>query len=59
MHLFVKLGRDRYGTQPLEGIDQRMGEALEAVSVLDDAFAFNVVEHFSHLLRGELVMIQE
>jgi hypothetical protein len=34
-------------------------EAVHSVSVLDDAFPFNVVENFAHLLRGKLMMIQE
>ena len=57
--LGVQLGRDRLDAQPLEGVDQRMGEAVQSVAMLHDAFALHVVEHFAHLLGRELVMIQK
>ena len=45
--------------QALKSVDQRMRETVQAVAVLDDAFALDVVEHFANLFRRELVMIQE
>ena len=47
------------GAQPLKRVDQRVGEAVQAVAVLHDAFALHVVEHFAHLLGRELVMIEK
>ena len=57
--LFVKLCSDRHGAQALESIDQCVGETLQSVSVLHDAFALDLVEDFPHLLGGELVMVEE
>ncbi len=57
--LFVKLWSDRNGAQALEGIDQSVGETVQSVSVLHDAFALDVVEDFPHLLGRELVMVEE
>ena len=45
--------------QAFKRIDQRMREAVQAVSVLHDAFALHIVEHFAHLLGRELVMIEK
>ena len=36
-----------------------MREAVQAVAVLHDAFALDVVEHFAHLLGRKFVMIQK
>ncbi len=57
--LRVQLGRDRDDAQALKRIDQRMRKAVQAVSVLYDAFALHIVEHLAHLLGRELVMIEE
>jgi hypothetical protein len=57
--LFVKIGSDWHRTQAFECIDESVGKAVEAVSVFDDAFAFNVVEHLTDLLGPELVMVEE
>jgi len=57
--LLVEFWRHGNRAQALKGIDQRVGEAVQAVSVLDDAFALDIVEDFADLLGGELVMIQE
>src|SRR5579864_1880973 len=57
--LFVKIGSDCYGTQAVEGIDQSVGKAVEAVSVFDDAFALDIIEHLADLLGCELVMVKE
>src|SRR5579872_1647390 len=55
----VQFRRHGNGAEALKGIDQRMGKALQAVSVLDDAFALDIVEHFAHLLGREFMMIEE
>ncbi len=57
--LGVQLGRDRLDAKPLESIDQRVRETVQAVSMLHDALALDVVEHFAYLLGREFVMIQE
>src|SRR5690348_4149224 len=58
-HLLVQFRRHGNGAEALKGIDQRMGEAVQAVSMLDDAFALDLVEHFANLLGGEFMMIEE
>src|SRR5215467_13108385 len=58
-HLLMELRCDRNRAQTLEGIDQRIGKAVEAVSVLDDTFALDVIEDFANLLRREFVVIKE
>src|SRR5579864_3137158 len=58
-HLLVQFGRYGKRAQPLKGVDQGVGEAVQAVAVLDDAFTLDVVEDFAHLLGSEFVMIQE
>ena len=57
--LRVQLRRHRFNAQPLEGVNQRMGEAVQAVAMFHDAFALHVVENFAHLLGRELVMIEK
>ena len=57
--LFVKFGSDWHRTQAFECIDKSVGKAVEAVSVLDDAFALDIIEHLADLLRRELVMVEE
>jgi hypothetical protein len=57
--LLVELRRDGNRAEALERIDQRMGEAAQAVSVLDDTFTLDVVENFPDLLGLEFVMVQE
>ncbi len=57
--LCVELRRDGFDAQTLEGIDQGVCEAVQAVSVFHNAIALHVIEHFAHLLGRELVMIQE
>jgi hypothetical protein len=55
----MKFGGNRNWAEPFESVDQGMGEAVESVSVLDDAFPLNVVENFADLLGRKLVVIQE
>ena len=38
------------GAETFERVDQRVREAVQPVSVLDDAFALDVVENFADLL---------
>jgi hypothetical protein len=57
--LFVKLGGDRYRAEAFECIDKSVGKAVEAVSVLHDAFALDIIEHLADLLRRELVVVKE
>ena len=57
--LCPEFGSDWGGTETLEGVDEGVGEAVQSVSVLNDAFALDVVQDFADLLGRELVMIQE
>jgi hypothetical protein len=43
----------------LKGIGQRMGEAVQPITVLDDALALDFVQHLSDLLRRVFLMIQK
>ena len=58
-YLLVKLRSDRNGAQAYEGIDQGVSEAVETVSVLDDAFALDIIEDFANMIGSELVVIEE
>ena len=58
-YLLVKLRGDWNGAQAFEGIEQSVSEALEAVAVLDDAIALDVVENLANVLGSELVVIEE
>ena len=40
--------------QSLESVDQRVREAVQAVSVLHDALALHVVQNFANLLRQKI-----
>ena len=48
-----KFRSDRRRTEFLEGVDESVREAVQAVSVLHDAFALDVVQDFANLLRRE------
>ena len=50
---------ERFDCQPLEGLDQRMCEAMQPVAVAHDGFAFHLIQHFPNLLGAVLVVIQE
>jgi hypothetical protein len=52
------LGRDRLRSETFECVDERMCEALQAITVLDDALSFNFVEDLANLLRSKFVVIQ-
>jgi hypothetical protein len=57
--LSIDFGSDGHRTEPHERVHQSMRETLQAVTVFHDALALNLIQHFAHLLRRELVMIQE
>src|SRR5215472_17123250 len=57
--LLAELGGNRNRAEALECVHQSVREAGEAVTVLDDAFAFDIVEHCANLLGCELVVVQE
>ena len=50
---------ERLDRQALEGLDQRMCEAVQPVAVADDGFAFHLIQHFPNLLGAVLMVIQE
>src|ERR1700722_1112179 len=58
-NLRVRLRRDRLDAQALEGVDQSVREAVQAVSVFYDAVALNLVEHCAHLLGRKLMMVKK
>src|SRR5215469_11010022 len=58
-HLRPQFRGDRVCGQLLEGVDERVSEAVQSVSMLDDAFALDVVQNFAHLFGSEPMMIQE
>ena len=55
----VEFGRNWNRAEALECVNQSVPEAVQAVTVLDIAFAFDIVEHFANLLGSELVMVKE
>src|SRR5437764_11706507 len=58
-NLVAKFRGNRLFAEALERVDQRVSEAVQAVSVLDDAFALDIVKDFANLLGTERVMIEE
>jgi hypothetical protein len=58
-YLLVEFGSDWNWAEFLERVHESVGKAVEAVSVLDDAFALDVVEDLADLLGRKFVMIQE
>ena len=57
--LGVQFGRDRLHAEPLKRIHQRVRKTVQAVTVLHNAFALHIVEHFAHLLGRKLVVIEK
>ena len=55
----VQFGRERVDCKAFEGLHQGVREAVQSVSVGENAFALHVVQHFAHLLWGILVMLQK
>ena len=43
----------------LEGLDERVREAMQPIAVGDDGVAFDLVENFANFGRRTLTMIQE
>src|SRR5580704_3181728 len=58
-HLRMQLWSDRPWAQTLERCHQSMGEAVQAVPVGNDAFALDIIQHSTNLIRREFVVIQE
>src|SRR5438309_12018428 len=50
---------ERLGRQLLESPNQGVSEAVQAISVRDDAFAFNFVQNPANLLGRIFMMIQK
>ena len=59
VNCLVQLGRERVDCKAFEGLHQGVREAVQSVSVGENAFALHVVQHFAHLLWGILVMLQK
>ena len=56
---FVQAGRDRIDGKPLEGLNQRMREAVQAVAVPNDRFSLNVVQHHPNHFGRVFAMVEE
>src|ERR1700690_1240565 len=56
---FVQRGGERLDGQALESLYQRVSEAVQPVSVADNALAFDPIQNLTHLLGRVLVMVQE
>lgn len=56
---FVKFGRDWVHREPLESANQGVREAVQAITVSDNAFALDIVEHFPDLFGGIIPMVKE
>jgi len=59
LNLSVQFGSDRLHAEPFKGINQSVREAVQAVSVLHNAFPLHIVENFAHLLGRKFVVIEE
>src|SRR5260370_5764988 len=55
----VQRGGERLDRKALEGHNQRLHKAVQAVSMLADSFALYFIEFFPDLFRRELVMIEK
>src|SRR4051812_30967625 len=55
----VQSGRERLDSELFESQHQGMREAVQSVAEATDAVALDVVQDLTHLLGGELLMIQE
>src|SRR5579872_312324 len=55
----MQLRRNRIETEPFKRIYQRVRKTMQAVAVLCDTFALDVVKNFPHLLWGKFVVIEE
>src|SRR5678816_2679996 len=58
-NLSMQFGRDRHRTQTLESVRQGVSKALKPVAMLHHTLALHIIQHFPHLLRRELMMIQK
>jgi hypothetical protein len=50
---------DRLGAEALEAVDEGLGEAVEAVTVGEDGFAFNLIKSLTDLSRSVFAMIEK
>ena len=57
--LGVQPRRDWLDAQPFKCIYQSVGKAVQAVPVGNDAFALDIIQHSTNLIRREFVVIQE
>jgi hypothetical protein len=57
--LGMQFRRNRLNREPLKRIHQRVRKAVQAVPVLHNAFALNIVQNLTHLFRRKLVMIEK
>ncbi len=55
---FVKRGGNRFDREPLEGLRQRMSEAVQSISMADNALTFNIVQNFANLPGGIFLMVR-
>ena len=55
----VQLRRHWLHRQALEGVQQRMREAMEAVAVRHDAPPLHLVQHLAHLCRRIVLVVEK
>ena len=48
---FVQRRGEGFDRQAFEGLDQRMRETVQSVTMADDGLSLHLVEYFTHLLR--------
>ena len=58
-NLSMQFGRNGHRTQTLESVRQGVSKALKPVAMLHHTLALHIIQHFPHLLRRELMMIQK
>ncbi len=51
---FVQRRGNRFDRQPLECLRQGVGEAVQSVSMADNALSFHLVQNFANLLRRNI-----
>src|SRR5579863_2786595 len=57
--LRMQIWRDWIEAEPFKCVNQRVSEAVQAVTMLHNAFSLDIVENFADLLGRKFVMIQE
>ena len=59
VNAFVELGRDGLDGKLFKGRNQRMGEAVQSISVLHNRIPLSIIQNFPYLLRRVFAMIKK